>query len=157
MSVRVTWDPPEGLSSQVLHRDGVLLLYLTGTERMYDDPGGTDDSVYRVYGDPGFDTGPFQPPVNRAADLQTRVRFDHDWGAADARRYTNAGGNGIRVTIRVYREADWLAGRRTLALNVLDTSPDGRWPYPVFLEPGLNYVLHVQGEGYGPLVQTVTL
>lgn len=157
MSVRVTWEPPQGLSSQVLYRDGVLLLYLAGGEGSYDDSGGTDASVYRVVGDPGFDTGPFQPPVNRAADLQTRVRFDHDWGAPDARRYTDAGGNGVRVTVRVYREADWVANRRTLALNVLDTGSDGRWPYPVFLEPGLNYVLHVQGEGLGPIVETVTL
>lgn len=157
MSVLVTWEPPEGLTSQVLYRDGALLLYLAGGERSYDDPGGTDRSVYRVQGDPGFDTGPFQPPVNRAADLQTRVRFDHDWGDADARRYTDAGGNGLCVTVRVYREADWLADRRTLALYALDTKTDGRWPYPIFLEPGLNYVLHVQGEGYGPLVETVTL
>lgn len=157
MSVRVVWDPPDGLVTQTLHRDGVLLLYLTGTERAYTDPGGVDASIYRVYGDPDFDTGPFQMPVNRAADLQTRVRFDHDYGGKDSRRYTDAGGNGVRVSVRVYRQPDWVAGHRELALNVVDTDEDGRWPAPVFLEPGLNYVLHVQGEGLGPLVEAVTL
>lgn len=157
MSVHVTWTPVEGLTSQTLYRDGYLLLYLSGTETSYDDAGGDDTSVYRVYGEPAFDTGPFQPAVNRAADLQTRVRLDHNWGDTDARRYTDAGGNGVRVTIRVYREADWVVERRTVALGVIETLADGRWPYPVFLEPGMNYVLHVQGEGYGPLSETVTL
>lgn len=157
MSVRVTWTPLEGLTDQTLYRDGVLLLYLSGTVQDYDDPGGTDQSVYRVVGDNGFDTGPFQPVVNHAADLQTRVRFDHNWGGLDARRYTDAGGNGLRVTVRIYKEADWASGRRTLALCVLDTNSDGRWPYPFFLETGLSYVLHVQGEGYGPLVETVVV
>lgn len=157
MSVRVEWVPPEGLVEQVLYRDAILLAYLAGTTSIYDDPGGLDASVYRVTGNPGFDTGPFQMPVNRAADIQTRVRFDHDWGLKDVRRYTDAGGNGVRVSVRIYREADWVGGRRTIALAVVNTDADGRWPFPVFLEAGLNYVLHVQGEGFGPLVETVTL
>lgn len=157
MSVYVRWDPPTGLTEQTLFRDGLLLLHLAADARAYDDPGGTDRSVYRVTGHPGFDTGPFQPAINRAADLQARVRFDHDWGDRDARRYTDAGGNGVQVTVRVYREADWLAGRRDVALAVVETTSDGRWPFPIFLEPGLNYVLHVQGEGRGPVTEVVAL
>lgn len=156
MTVRVEWQTDSVLTAQVLHRDGALLAYLAGHERAYDDPGGADASVYRVYGEPGYDSGPFQPTVNRAADLQTRFRLDHTYD--DGRlRYTDDGGNGVRVTVRVYREADWEAGRIELAIAVVETNTDGTWRAPVFLEPGMNYILHVQGEGRGPIVETLTI
>ena len=163
LGVRISWQTDAELAGQVLYRDDQLLSYLPGDVRTYEDAGGTDASIYRVQGRDlsdalRFDSGPFQSVVNRAADLQARTRVDHDFPTSDANRFVDVNGGGIGgLTIRVYKEADWLAGRRELAIYVIETKENGRWNAPVFLEPGLNYVLHVGKNGYGPILVTLTV
>ncbi len=163
LGVRVEWVPPSGLFSQVLYRGDDVLAYLSSDANVYDDAGGEDASVYRVKGfdQEGsllHDTGPFQMPVNRAAMLRARTRLDHDTGAVDALRYVEAGGQGIAaLEIRVYTEVDWLQGRRESPIALSQTGSDGRWLWPVFVEPGFTYVLHVQKNGRGPVTNSVTL
>lgn len=163
LGVRVTWAPPLGLFRQTLSRGADVLDHLPGDAASYSDGGGADDSVYRVRGyDAGdalvYDSGPFQMPVNRAADLRTRVRLDHDTGGADALRYVRAGGGGVQdLEIRVYTEVDWQQSRKDFPIAISTTGPDGRWLWPVFVEPGFTYVLLVQANGFGPVTQSVTV
>lgn len=161
--VLVTWARPEDLVEQELLRDGELLVRLMGIDSAFMDATGEDSSIYRVrgmdvQGAVVFDTGLFQMPVNRGADLQTRTRLDHNFPSEDSHRYVDVGGNGIDLlAIRVYRAIDWMQNRKELALALVETDEDGRWKAPVFLEPGLDYTLVVEKNGFGPVVETITL
>jgi hypothetical protein len=163
LGVRVEWAPPDGLFSQTLYRGDDVIAHLLAAAFVYDDAGGEDTSVYRVKGFDIegallYDSGPFQMPVNRAAVLRTRTRLDHDTGARDAFRYVEAGGQGLdSLEIRVYTEVDWQQGRRDSPIAISQTGPDGRWLWPVFLEPGFTYVVHAQKNGRGPVTTNVTL
>lgn len=163
LGVRVEWASPDGLSSQTLYRGEDVLAHLPPDVRDYDDAGGGDTDVYRVKGFDlegalRYDSGPFQMPVNRAAVLRTRTRLDHDTGAKDALRYVEAGGQGLNsLEIRVYTEVDWQQGRRDAPIAISQTGPDGRWLWPVFLEPGFTYVVHAQNNGRGPVTVNVTI
>lgn len=139
-----------------------LIARLPGTVRQLSDDTGVDTTVYRVQaytgGSLAGDTGPFQPSVNKAASLQTRVRLDHNFGGVDAHRYTDVGGNGLGgLTLRLYREPDYLARRYDAALQVTQTDADGRWVAPMFVEPGFTYVLHVSGEGFRVVLDTMVV
>ena len=129
----------------------------------YDDPTGTDASVYRVQGFLAgglvLDTGVFAPEVSHAAQVATRTRVDHDHLLADALRYVAPGGAGIpQATIRVFRKPDWDAGRRNVGLFVTETDDAGRWRSPFWLEPGLAYVLTFEKAGsFGPDQAEVTV
>lgn len=157
--VRIDWTYDGVLPELTVTRDGEVLVYLPGDTRLYLDGAGTDASVYRVTSaDLVLDTGPFQPRVNRGAQLQARRRVDHNWGAADALRFVDDGGLGINaLTVRVYFEPDWLAERTALALCITETLSDGRWRDFFLLEPGFTYVLHVAGNGFGPVVTTLVV
>lgn len=163
LGVTINWTRVEGHVAQEVWRDGSLLTRLYEDEVVYTDTSGTDKSIYRVRGLDAldsvvFDTGPFQPVVNHAADLQTQVRLDHNWPTVDARRYVDVGGNGIGgLVIRVYRQPDWAQGRTDLALSLSETDVTGRWKVPVFLETGFDYVLVTEKNGFAPVIETVTL
>lgn len=124
----------------------------------YDDFNGTPESFYRVLGltDVGTvvsDTGVFQPFSVVGAGLPTKVMVNHNFEGEDTLRYLTPGGVGIPAArIRIFKEADFLAGRLELAVATLLTDDEGRWEAPVFLESGLSYVIHLQKEdaGYGP-------
>ena len=130
----------------------------------YDDPLGTDARIYRVraLGDRGElygDTGPFQPSTALAAVLATRVRIDQDWPTFDNLRVTAPSGVGIPdATIRVFRAPDWDANRKDVALAVTQTGPNGEWKVPVWLEPGMDYVLVGEKLGaFGPNIRRITV
>lgn len=129
----------------------------------YDDPTGTDESVYRVQGflQGGLvlDTGPFQPQISFAAQLATRTKVDHNYQMVDALRYVAPGGAGIpEATIRAFQKPSWDAGQRTVALFVTETLADGRWQSPFWLEPGMVYVLTFEKPGsFGPDKTEITV
>jgi len=132
-----------------------------GSRFFYDDPTGTDASVYRVQGfllgGLVFDSGVFQPQVSTAAQIATRVKVDHNFQLADQYRYVAPGGSGIpQALIRVFQKPDWDAGRRNVALFITETLDDGRWQSPFWLEPGMTYVLTFEKSGsFGPDIVTV--
>ncbi len=163
LGVTINWTCVEGHVAQEVWRDDSLLTRLYEDETVFTDASGTDKSTYRVRGLDAldnivFDTGPFQPVVNRAADLQTQVRLDHNWPTTDAHRYVDVGGNGISgLVIRVYRQPDWAQGRVDLALSLSETDASGRWKIPVFLETGFDYVLVSEKNGFQPVIETITV
>lgn len=163
LGVTINWKPVSGYASQEVWRDDALLTRLYGDETEFTDSSGTDKSIYRVRGLDAldsviFDTGPFQPVVNWAANLQTQVRLDHNWPSTDEHRYVDVGGNGIEgLVVRVYRQPDWAQGRTDLALSLTETDETGRWKTPIFLETGFDYVLVSEKNGFKPLIETVTL
>jgi hypothetical protein len=127
----------------------------------YDDPTGTDTSVYRVQGflDGGLvvDTGIFQPQVSQASEIATRVRIDHNYLLPNALQYVAPGGAPIpQATIRVFTKPDWDANRRNVALFVTETNNQGQWVSPFWLEPGLVYVIVFEKSGqFGPDTQEI--
>jgi hypothetical protein len=130
----------------------------------YDDPGGDAALYYRVAAYDAAnvlldDSGPFAFSPAVAASVPTRVKVDHDYGAADDFRYVAASGAGVAgAKVRVYAAPDFDAGRTDLAAAVTETDDDGRWAAPVFLEPGHTYVLHFSKENaYGPDVVRVVV
>ena len=129
----------------------------------YDDPTGTDASVYRVQGflNGGLvlDTGVFAPQVSYAAQIATRVKVDHNYQLADQFRYLAPGGAGIpQALIRVFQKPDWDAGRRNVGLFVTETLDDGRWQSPFWLEPGMTYILTFEKQGsFGPDIVEITV
>lgn len=181
MPTRIYWEPLSELSptsyevSAVLGMDETWLSSFphavpganwNGARRQFffDDPLGTDARVYRVralgparelYGD----TGPFQPSTALAAVLATRVRVDHNWPTFDNLRVVAQSGMGIpEATVRVFRAPDWDANRRDVALAVTTTDVNGAWKTPVWLEPGMDYVLVGSKEGaYGPNERRITV
>ena len=122
----------------------------------YDDPLGTDDSVYRVQGflNGGLvlDTGIFAPQVSYAAQLATRTRVDHNYLITNALQYIAPGGAPIpQAVIRVFQKPDWDAGKRNMAIFTTETDVNGHWVTPFWLEPGMVYVLTFEKMGsFGP-------
>jgi hypothetical protein len=127
----------------------------------WDDASGTPSSVYRVRavgprGEVVADSGPFQPAVVRGGGAENRRKLDHDYGAQDALRYATSNGMGVPdAEVRVFRAADWDAGRREVAVGVTATNSDGRWVSPLYVEP-LQYVVVFFKPGfYGPNIARV--
>lgn len=113
----------------------------------FDDPNGTDTTVYRVKAQDPLsnvlaDTGPFQPDAAVEALLKARVKVDHNFGAIDALQFVTESGAAIPdAEVRLFRRPDFEAGRRDVPLYVVQTRADGRWTRPVYLEPGMDYTL----------------
>lgn len=180
MPVRVIWYPPDELTP-----DRYEITIVEETERFlaavahqapgpywevspgrfsFEDPMGTDATVYRVRAlGPGGslygDTGPFQPSASMGARLASRKRVDHDYGGTDQLRYVAPSGPGIPdATIRAFRASEWDAGRRASGEYVVMTDVLGRWKTPMWLEPGLDWVLVFEKAGsFGPDTRRVTV
>lgn len=181
MPTRVLWLPPAELTpsryeiSLVANGAETFLAAVPATpsgphwdslnrRHVYVDDVGTDASIYRVralgpnrelYGD----TGPFQPSTSVAANLASRKLVDHNYGGPDALTYQAANGVGIAdAIIRFFRASNWDAGRREVGEYVVETDGLGRWKAPVWLEPGLDWVLTFEKRGeYGPDVRRITV
>lgn len=130
----------------------------------FDDTLGVSTDIYKVNGvsDVGtivYDTGPFQIPVVKGADLTARIKVDHNYLIPDNYRYVAPGGAGVPyAAIRIYKLADWQANLIEAALFVTQTDSEGRWQSPVFLEPGLSYVIVFSKENaFGPNTVTITV
>ena len=180
MAQRIFWTPPASLTP-----DRYEISVVEATERFlaaiphqvpgpyweatpprfaFEDPVGTDRTVYRVraLGPGGVlygDSGPFQPSAAVAASLASRTRVDHDYGGADSLRYVAPSGPGIPdATIRAFRAAEWDAGRRSASEYVVQTDVNGRWRTCLWLEPGLDWVLVFEKAGsFGPDTRRVTV
>ncbi len=131
---------------------------------VYDDLGGELTSVYQVLGltDRGVvvtNSGLFRSDGSKAADLDTRVPVDHNYGGVDALRYVAPSGAGVpQATVHAYKQPDWDRGRRDLAVSVTQTDDDGRWQAPLFLEVGYDYVIVLEKEAaFGPDVARITV
>lgn len=138
--------------------DGVLRKF------KYDDYDGTVDMYYRVIGATAqglavSDSAIFQVGGAQGAGLDTRLKVDHNYGGVDLLRYTTAGGTPIpNAQIKIFRQVDYSVGRNDLAIASSETDPDGRWVVPVFLEPGMNYVVYFFKSGlYGPDITIITV
>ena len=113
----------------------------------FDDPSGTDATVYRVKAlgpldEVLADSGPFQPDVAVAAQLAARAKVDHNFGSIDALQFVTESGAAIPdAEIRIFKSPDFIAGRRDVPLFIVQTRTDGRWKRPVYLEAGMSYVL----------------
>lgn len=113
----------------------------------FDDPSGTDTTVYRVKalgpsGEVLADSGPFQPEVATEALLKARAKVDHHYGGLDALQFVTDTGVPIPdAEIRIFKTPDFEAGRRDVPLYVVKTRIDGRWERPVYLDPGMSYTL----------------
>jgi len=81
------------------------------------------------------------------------VVINHDTGgAADNLQYATAGGDPIAgANIRVFKKADYDAGKLTLVQAVTFTDSKGRWAVPAFLPTGNTYTVVFEKTGaYGP-------
>lgn len=183
MSTRIYWSPPRSADAFQfeLRRAATALLPLDFWQRLStvpvgpnwdplserffaDDAAGDAQTVYEVLafaasGATVADSGPFQPAVAQTALLLTRTKVDHDFGQKDALRYLSTGGVGLPdVEIRIFTRADFDAGRTDLPLFRLQTADDGRWRAPVYLTPGLDYVVWFAKPGaYGPDTRVITV
>jgi len=94
------------------------------------------------------------PPI---ATNQTRV--DHNYGAKDALRYTEANGTPVQdAEVYVFDQADYASDAPTLqAVAKTLTTLEGRWASPVFLSSGTYVVLFYKKKKWGPDTQTITI
>jgi hypothetical protein len=130
----------------------------------YDDTDGETTYVYQVIGlTEGdvqvSDTGRFQPFPTAGASLQTRVLIDHDYGSADALKVVATGGAPVGdAEIRIYKATEYDAGRRTTWVSSSTTNALGQWAVPIYLEPGLDYVIVVEKpQAYQATVTRITV
>ena len=88
------------------------------------------------------------------------VAVDHNYGGADTLAIETSGGARVdNALIRVYRKADYDADNRGTAFIVGTTKTDvnGRWTYPLMLDPG-EYTLYVYKPGHiQPKTQDLTV
>ena len=105
------------------------------------------------------DSGPFQPSAAVAAGLASRTRVDHNFEDPDTLRYVTPSNQGIPdATIRLFRASEWDRGRRDVAEYAVLTDANGRWKAPVWLEPGLDWVLIFEKTGeFGPDERRITV
>lgn len=181
MATRITWEPGSGpfdyfdlrsaeSPTDTFQLEAVVVATKPGpgwddaAQRFYyDDPDGTDNTVYRIKGiyDGGvvFDSGLVQPEASKTALLQTKVRLDHHTGYPNAYQYVGPNGQPIEGgVVRVFNKPDWDAGRRTLALAITQTDAQGQWVAPAWVPPGMTYTLVFAKEGlFGPDVVEVAV
>lgn len=170
MSQRVYWYPPTDLTPDTY----TLHYYDGGTERKLaeipnavpgpywepqarrfslEDPQGTDTTIYRVRAlGPGGalygDTGPFQPSAATGARMSTRVKVDSDFGGVNELQMVTPEGQPIPdAQVRFFLATEWDANRRDVAMYVVNTNAQGRMKEPVWLEPGLEYVVLFERTG----------
>ena len=84
--------------------------------------------------------------------FRRRASFARPWSWAPS-------GPGIPdATIRAFRASEWDAGRREVGEYVVLTDAQGRWKSPLWLEPGLDWVLVFEKAGsFGPDTRRVTV
>ena len=84
--------------------------------------------------------------------FRRRASFARPWSWAPS-------GPGIPdATIRAFRASEWDAGRRAAGEYVVLTDAQGRWKTPLWLEPGLDWVLVFEKAGsFGPDTRRVTV
>ena len=180
MNVRIWWDPVPGAVRFVVAK----AVSITGTYAVitevnslplpetwdsdrakffFDDPEGTSDFFYRVdaYDAAGANVGASDPFQSQSVNVGTRslkVRIDHDFGGADTLKTISPGGSPVtQCEVRVFRQVDWQAGRRSTPVGMTLTDNEGRWMAPVFVDGGQSYVVHFfKASGYGPDTVTVT-
>lgn len=129
----------------------------------YDDPTGDRDTIYRVLAVTSVDTvvgdtGQFRP-MDATGAPTARIPLDHNYGAADRYQVTAPGGAPIAyLAITVFKKTDYDAGNSPLPIGVTETDVNGRWQSPVYVEPGLDYVMVFEKvQAYGPLSVVVTV
>lgn len=181
MATRITWEPGSGpfdyfeirtaeSPTGTFQLEAVIVASkpgpgwdATAARFYYDDLDGTDNTVYRIKGvyDNGvvFDSGMVQPEASKTALLQAKVRLDHDTGYPNAFQYVSPNGQPIEGgVVRVFKKPDWDAGRRTLALAIVQTDTQGQWLSPAWVSPGMTYTLVFEKEGmFGPDAVEVTV
>lgn len=128
-----------------------------GPRYYFDDSTGSRDSIYQVFFLTADDTVTGQTPLFRPMDatgaqIITRIPIDHNYGSQDALLVTAPGGAPISfLTIYVFKKIDYDGGNKTLPVGITETLPDGRWKNPVYVEPGLDYVLVFEkSQAFGP-------
>jgi len=174
--VRVTWLP--GMDSDAVYQDiwralpsetGLAFLVRIPAAKSatnwkaelgkyyFDDGSGTRDSQYQVYWISADDimlgaTEIFRPMDAQGAQILTRIPIDHDYGGEDALQAVAPGGAPISaLTIYVYKKVDFDGGNKTLPVGITETDAQGRWKNPVYVEPGLDYVLvYEKTQAFGP-------
>ncbi len=171
MSQRIYWYPPTDLSPDVYtvhyYDEGNVERLLATVPHVvpgpyweavarrfsFEDPSGTDSTRYRVralgpqsvlYGD----TGPFQSSAATGARMATRVKVDADFGGVNELQLVTPEGQPIPdADVRFFLATEWDANRRDVAQYVVQTNAQGRMKSPVWLEPGLQYVLIFERTG----------
>lgn len=85
------------------------------------------------------------------------VKVDHNYLTPDSLRYVTPGGSPIvGAQIRLYLQADYVAGRLTAPMGVTSTDSYGRWTNPILTLPGNTYVIQFLQPGmYGPDTRTI--
>ena len=106
-----------------------------------------DGTSYKIYNESlegtyeVFDTIP--TPVN------------HNWGGADALRYTDI----VGATVTAYLTTDYSANRlgSKYIRGKTTTDVNGRWNEPMFLDAGAYTIVFYKAGGYGPDTATATV
>lgn len=86
------------------------------------------------------------------------VEVDHDTGGTDNLRYVTANGIGIdNAVIYAFLRADWDAGNRGIAAVRARslTNVEGRWEWPMLLDPGWYVMYYFEQGDWGP--DTITI
>lgn len=129
-----------------------------------DDLSGTTVTFYQVIsvassGVAIQDSGFFLPDGPVAAGIAARVKIDHNYPTPDNLQFLTESGIPIpQGMMRVYTRADYEAGQVDKPLFAVETREDGRWIRPVYVEPGMDYVVVADKEGSyasDPVVITV--
>lgn len=141
-----TGNPPQLLAT-VLHSSTSPNFQAASNRYFYDDPSGTATTQYQVLsistsGVVISDSGLFTPVGPLGGATPERIKVDTDYGGVNALQFVTESGMGIPdADIRIYTQAEYEAGNRNTPLYVVKTLADGRWDRPVYLQPGLTYVL----------------
>lgn len=116
-----------------------------------------DGSVYYPVDWSPFDLnlGGVAEPAQPVFDETTAL--NHNYGLDDALRYMTPGGSPIaNAHVRVYYQADYVAGSLGSPVGTTTTKADGRWVYTLMVRPGFTYVVQFQKPNeYGPDIATV--
>lgn len=93
------------------------------------------------------------PPV-----FENTVKLDHDYPLEGDLRYVTPGGSPVGdAQIRVYRKADFDAGRLESPVGITTTDADGRWRSAIFVNPGFDFVVQFfKPNEFGPDQRAVT-
>lgn len=175
MSIRIAWpaSPESDIASYALERaaavSGPYLPLATVLHQVpgpywdagvgqffYNDADGVETHYYRLVavdaaGNRSQPSLPFQPAASQPA-IPVQVRVDHNYPVPANLRYQTLGGIPIEgAVVRLFRKADFDAGRTETPVAITLTNAKGEWMSPVFLTGGYTYVVQVQKEGqYGP-------
>ena len=129
-----------------------------------DDESGTRDSRYQVYALTSEDvvlgtSDIFRPMDAQGTQILTRIPIDHNYGGDDALQAVASGGAPISaLTIYLYKKVDFDGGNKTLPVGITETDAQGRWKNPIYVDPGLDYVLvYEKKQAFGPTSLVLTV